>query len=279
MLIHQALATGSLSDASVVVEDTINRVAQVVDPLTEWEHVLLANQFLCCCALYKFLLWQFCAWYAIPKTGSSVLVALAGDKRNDCLCTTFIIAVTFFAKIHEDAISYVMEPEDVDPFVSLVLSVVIMYIWSQFVVEEATCLSCVAVEPAFKEQLQRSIDALLQEHDALRCRAEVVAYYSSHHQCTVEVSLCVERATGGIDVMLGTLDRCMCSLRQHLLSRDDVERAIVVPRSARGAAGLTFSEWSGVYHSPLPPRREVPRHELAQPILSRVSASNRRTDA
>ena len=24
------------------------------------------------------LLWQFCAWYAIPKTGSSVLVALAG---------------------------------------------------------------------------------------------------------------------------------------------------------------------------------------------------------
>lgn len=33
-------------------------------------------------------LWLYCIYHAIPKSGSSVLVALATDKRNDFICTS-----------------------------------------------------------------------------------------------------------------------------------------------------------------------------------------------
>lgn len=41
------------------------------------------NLLLRCC------LWLYCIYFAIPKSGSSVLVALATDKRNDFICTSF----------------------------------------------------------------------------------------------------------------------------------------------------------------------------------------------
>merc|ERR1712087_347737 len=61
------------------------------------EELIFQNSFLACCATYKCCLWLFCICYAIPKSGSAVLVALATDKRNDFIGTGSVILATSLA--------------------------------------------------------------------------------------------------------------------------------------------------------------------------------------
>lgn len=224
VLLNQAMAAGNFSEASKVVEQTIRHAAQVDDPLTEWNQLLFTNKFLAVCATYKFLLWSYCIWYAIPKTGSSVLVALAGDKRNDFICTFSVIIATFLAKIFEDEVSQVMDVENVDPLLSLTMSCVLIYIWTLFVIEEATALSCATCGPDVIDPCQRKILAALSPG----CGAEVKAYYSSHKR-TVEVDLVISDGTAPFS----SVEEKMGQVQQLALEMDDVERAIVVPKSVQ----------------------------------------------
>ena len=53
-----------------------NRSTFLLGYFLHWLHML------------RLCLWLYCLLYAIPKSGSSVLVALATDKRNDFICTS-----------------------------------------------------------------------------------------------------------------------------------------------------------------------------------------------
>merc|ERR1712079_344603 len=93
------------------------------------DKLFFQNGFLGCYATYKFCLWMYCIMYAIPKTGSTVLYALANDKRNDLIATSFVIICTFLGFFGEDTINGIVEggADKVDSLVSLILSSVIIY--------------------------------------------------------------------------------------------------------------------------------------------------------
>lgn len=228
VLLNNVVAAGNFSEASKVVEQTILDAAQVEDPLTNGDKLLFTNMFLAVCATYKFLLWNYCTWYAIPKTGSSVLVALAGDKRNDFICTSSVIIATTLAKLFEDTLSQFMDVENVDPLLSLTMACVLIYVWSLFIMEEATALSSETCGPDFIDPCQRKILASLRHE---RCGAEVKAYYSSHKR-TVEVDLIISDGT----VPFSSVEEKMGQVQQIACEMDDVERAIVVPKSMQYTA-------------------------------------------
>eukprot|EP00913_Durusdinium_trenchii_P015947 g14986.t1 len=119
----EKLMADSMKDM-VTREELVQTISLYENAAEKWAELKMLNFFLGCCASYKCCLWLFCIYYAIPKTGSSVLVALATDKRNDFMCTSFVILVTFAAAYF---LKDNQELEDkVDPFVSLLLSFIIM---------------------------------------------------------------------------------------------------------------------------------------------------------
>jgi len=219
------MAAGDFNAATEVVKQTIHQAAQVEDPLSEWNQLVFTNKFLFICATYKLCLWQYCVWYAIPKTGSSVLVALAGDKRNDCVCTYSVIIITFLAKFLEETISTFMDIEHVDPLVSLIMSSVIIYMWLLFIMEEAAFLSCMTCEDEWMDPLQRTVDVALNNNGS-GFSAEIKAYYSSHKR-TVEVDLVIPDGRAEFNAV----QKSMGQVQKLAMTMDDVERAIVVPKS------------------------------------------------
>merc|ERR1719414_397272 len=110
----------NLAGSSEKIETTRDQAAEVPDPELAWKTLLFQNAFLGCCATYKLGLFIYVQFVAIPKTGSTVLQALANDKRNDFNATSFVITITFFAAACKNSLGDFAEM--IDPLASLLLS-------------------------------------------------------------------------------------------------------------------------------------------------------------
>jgi divalent metal cation (Fe/Co/Zn/Cd) transporter len=179
------------------MDDEVTR-EEIVELASEYENeaevvsdLWMANSFLSVCATYKLCLWLYCILYAIPKSGSNVLVALATDKRNDFICTYTVVICTSIAYACKGSMSDAMY-DKVDPLVSLAMSFFIMYSWSQLMVEHITTLSVPVGENAKCEQV---IDAVMRVCDNSCCsvnpETQIKVFFSSE-QCSAEIYLTVK---------------------------------------------------------------------------------------
>mmetsp|Transcript_25951 Transcript_25951/g.46913 ORF Transcript_25951/g.46913 Transcript_25951/m.46913 type:complete len:458 (-) Transcript_25951:114-1487(-) len=210
------------------MEDNVTR-AWVVEQTSNyeneaqlWELLKTQNKFLACCATYKFCLWLYCVMVAIPKSGSSILVALATDKRNDFICTGSIVVLTTLAFLCKDSLSAVISEDAVDPFVSLILSFFIMYNWSELMVEHCTVLSQEAASEDFELAVRTEINQVL--HGTVCCAfdKDVKVYFSSN-KFTVEVVLTVLSD----NVLHSAVSAVAAEVEMQVSRLEDIERVIV----------------------------------------------------
>jgi len=200
----------------------VKQTADYENDAKEWEELKFQNSFLACCATYKFCLWLYCITIAIPRSGSSVLVALATDMRNDFCCTSFIIFSTFIAFLCKDSLSAIIAKEKVDPFVSLLLSMFIMWTWGQLMIEHMTILSQKACEQEYREAVVQEIIAVVQTTPCSIDERDVVVYTSSSKH-TVEVSLTVSKPEAPFQEVAITVQ----TVKGRILALEDIERVIV----------------------------------------------------
>jgi divalent metal cation (Fe/Co/Zn/Cd) transporter len=179
------------------MDDKVTR-EEIVDLASEYENeaevkseLWLANSFLSVCATYKLCLWLYCILYAIPKSGSNILVALATDKRNDFICTYTVIICTSIAYACKAGMSDQMY-DKVDPLVSLAMSIFIMYSWAQLMVEHMQTLS-VPVAP--EDKCEQVRDAVMQCCEGSPCSVnpdtQIKVFFSSE-SCSAEIYLTVK---------------------------------------------------------------------------------------
>lgn len=189
----------------------------------QWNRLKFQNTFLGVCAMYKCCLWLYCIYFAIPKSGSSILVALATDKRNDFICTSFVIFATFFAAVFPTVTQTFLPEEKVDPFVSFILSICIMYTWSELMIEHMTILSQQASPSEFREGVEAEVRSVVKEDSPCTVDTEDIKAYVSGVGNTVEVTLTVKS------------DKTSCSeacllaevLRRRLKTLEDTERVTI----------------------------------------------------
>lgn len=183
-----------------------------------------ANEFLACCATYKLCLWLACKLHFIPATGSSVLQALANDKRNDFFCTSSAIVCTFLAFYNKDRLNALSEglADKMGSIISIVMSVVITYTWVSLLSEQIYFLSfpgvpegdVCAVEEEIKDML------VIDSGDSISL-GEVKAYWTSQHQA-VEVDLVIEPGLPFEQVATQ-----MAKIQKRIEARQDCGRCIV----------------------------------------------------
>jgi len=190
----------------------------------KWSKLKFQNTFLGCCATYKCCLWLYCIYFAIPKSGSSVLVALATDKRNDFICTSFVILATFFAAVCPQTTGMFLTEEKVDPFVSLILSVFIMYTWSELMKEHMTILSHQASPYEFCSGVEVEVRAIVKEDSPCTVDSDDIKAYVSGMGNTVEVTLTVKS-----DKKVSCSEVCNLAevLRKRLQGLEDTERVMI----------------------------------------------------
>jgi len=216
----EKLMADSMKDM-VTREELVQTISLYENAAEKWAELKMQNFFLGCCASYKCCLWLFCIYYAIPKTGSSVLVALATDKRNDFMCTSFVILVTFAAAYF---LKDNQELEDkVDPFVSLLLSFIIMYTWSQLMIEHITLLSQEASPAEFRAGVEAEVRGVVKEDSPCTVDSSDVKVYVSGLGHTVEVTLVAKSDK------TSCAELCLMAqvLRKRLMQLEDMERAMV----------------------------------------------------
>ncbi|CAE7032501.1 MTPC3, partial [Symbiodinium sp. CCMP2456] len=170
--------------------EIVQQIADYENEAEQWQQLTTQNLFLGCCATYKFCLWMYCISYAIPKSGSSVLVALATDKRNDFLCTSFVILSTFFAAIFPELTGKFISDEKVDPLVSLLLSFFIMYTWSELMMEHMTLLSEQVANEEFCEGVRKEVFDVVKGSPCGVAGDDIKVYMSGMGN-TIEVTLTV----------------------------------------------------------------------------------------
>jgi divalent metal cation (Fe/Co/Zn/Cd) transporter len=232
-------ATGTLEEKAMAAEwkagdEKMVTRGWIVKECAEYENdaekeseLWIQNGFLGLCATYKVFLWLYCVLYAIPNSNSNVLRALAQDKMNDFIATYSVIISTFAA-------FYMIKrgidlPEDkVDPFVSLCLSIFIMYAWSQLMIEHMTILSCEASDPAFREEVTQDIQrALSGSPCTVESEADIKTYLSSEKN-TIEAVLSVRDG----EVPFKEVARTIHKVKGALMPKQGVERVIVTTQSA-----------------------------------------------
>jgi len=225
-ILQQVIAAVDFDAATEAIKETVNEAAEVPSPALKYDTLMFQTIFLACCATYKFLLWLFCILYAIPRTGSTVLVALANDKRNDFVATSFVIITSLLAYHCADEIALCMDPDKVDPLCSLILSCVIIYTWCCLILEQVTILSSSAVEPSVLNHVCMLTNNCIKD-SGNQFDSECKAYYSSTKQ-TIEIDLIV------IDPHLPfqQVNDAMGRVKQQMDELDNIERTIVVPRQA-----------------------------------------------
>lgn len=187
-----------------------------------WQELKEQNTVLALCATYKCCLWLFCVLYAIPKSGSSVLVALATDKRNDFVCTTTVIIATFFAATATDFVENFMSEDKVDPFVSFCLSIFIMYSWAGLMIEHLTILSQETANTQYCEGIMTEIQNLLQG-SSCSVDSKDVKIYQSGAGNTIEATLVVSSAS----TQFSEVAKVREMVEKKLARLEDVERVLV----------------------------------------------------
>lgn len=225
-LLQTALAAGDgFQSATGAIQHRIDLVSEVLSDHMAKDRLVFQNCFLALFVVHKLSVWMFCSCYAIPRSGSTVLQALAYDNRNDCIATSFAILCTslgFFAR--EDINAVVLNGADkVDPLVSLILTCVIIYTWASLAIEQIMNLNMCAVEPEIHDSLRGTVqDSLCECGDAFGF--DVRAYYSSS-KYTVEVDLHVDQP----QVPFSKLQETMQTMTDTICESDQVERAIITP--------------------------------------------------
>lgn len=221
-----ALKEETFEKATEAIGGAISVTAEVEDPELQRSKLIFQNGFLGCCAAYKCCLWLFVAMYAAPRTGSTVLVALGNDKRNDFIATSFVITISFLTYQFEDELNGMMKgfAEKMDPIASLILSSVIIYTWVCLMREQIIALSAVTVEEEMKDVLKEKVGSALGQ-DKSKFDPTVEAYYSSHHQ-TVEVDLVVVNG----DMPFKEVDEMTKKVKKVVQTADDVERVVVTSK-------------------------------------------------
>jgi len=201
----------------------VEKVSEYENEARKAEELFFQNVFLGMCATYKFCLWLYCLLYAIPKSGSNVLVALAADKRNDFCVTGTMIAVTSLAFKLGDTLPF---PEDkVDPGLSLTLSCVIMFMWGQLVMEHLVILSQNCADPEYCEGVVAAISSSMASpcsfHDD-----DVAIYVSAASKHTVEACLTVENPGAAFKDIAATCENVRTSIERL----EDIERVIITTK-------------------------------------------------
>jgi divalent metal cation (Fe/Co/Zn/Cd) transporter len=221
------LASEDFPTSKAAAEETMNWAAEVEDPELQWPTLMFQNGFLGCCGLYKCCLWLYCLLYAIPATGSCVLVALANDKRNDFIACSFVVTTSFLAYALNDWLNEVWDADKIDPLSSLILSSVIVYTWVSLLGEQVTVLSQRSADADVLEPIRDVVRDTIRGTSCDVDGSDVKAYFSSY-KYTVEVDLTViNRETPYSEVYATT-----SKLKQKILELDDMERALIIPRVA-----------------------------------------------
>jgi len=184
-----------------------------------------ATRFLGVCATYKLCLWLYCILFAIPKSGSSVLVALATDKRNDFICTysaLFAMNMAFWFRA-----SLPIPEEKVDPLISFILSIVIIATWVQLMVEHMVILSQEAGNDEFVDGVHYEVRTALDNSPChINDPFEDIKVYHSSEKHTIEVTLSVNQDT----TTFGDIAKTTRALEQKLLPLPDVERVVILTK-------------------------------------------------
>eukprot|EP00931_Biecheleriopsis_adriatica_P070437 TRINITY_DN44204_c0_g1_i1.p1 TRINITY_DN44204_c0_g1~~TRINITY_DN44204_c0_g1_i1.p1 ORF type:complete len:484 (+),score=105.76 TRINITY_DN44204_c0_g1_i1:70-1452(+) len=212
----------------ISMKGIVSLVAEYENEADKWEELKSQNFFLGCCATYKLCLYLYCILEAIPKSGSSVLVALATDNWNYFICTSSVIVATTFCACCPGIVGFFMSQERVDPFVSLVLSCFIMYSWAELMIEHMTILSQEAATLEFSEGVKAEVRRnMLQQArgSTFSIMDEDIKVYKSGLAHTVEVNLNVNSA----GTPFAEVAEVSQVLRTSCLMLEDVERALIFP--------------------------------------------------
>mmetsp|Transcript_91508 Transcript_91508/g.218136 ORF Transcript_91508/g.218136 Transcript_91508/m.218136 type:complete len:462 (+) Transcript_91508:80-1465(+) len=211
--------------------EIVQQIADYENEAEQWQQLKTQNLFLGCCATYKFCLWMYCILYAIPKSGSSVLVALATDKRNDFMCTSFVILSTFFAAIFPELTGKFISDEKVDPLVSLLLSFFIMYSWSELMMEHMTLLSEQVANEEFCEGVRKEVFDVVKGSPCGVAGDDIKVYMSGMGN-TIEVTLTVNAGS----TQFAAVGDVVQKLRTRLRPLEDVDRVLIMTVPANDAA-------------------------------------------
>eukprot|EP00930_Biecheleria_cincta_P002659 TRINITY_DN10365_c0_g1_i2.p1 TRINITY_DN10365_c0_g1~~TRINITY_DN10365_c0_g1_i2.p1 ORF type:complete len:296 (+),score=61.27 TRINITY_DN10365_c0_g1_i2:191-1078(+) len=208
--------------SKITKRELIELVSDYENKAEKWQELKEQNTILGLCATYKCCLWLFCILYAIPKSGSSVLVALATDKRNDFVCTTSVITATFFATLWPDLVETFMSEDKVDPFVSFCLSIFIMYSWAGLMIEHLTILSQETANPQYCDGIMAEMQKLLQGSPCSVDSNDVKIYQSGAGH-TIEATLVVSSA----NTPFSEVARVREMVEKKLARLENVERVLI----------------------------------------------------
>jgi len=226
ILLTKVVNAETFAASEAVIRDTVEKAAEVPDLELALATLLKQNAFLGCCALYKLCLFLYVQFVAVPKTGSTVLQALANDKRNDFIVTSSIISITFLTKAFEGPLNHMKRglPEMIDPMVSFILSIIIMYAWGSLMVEQFPGLSHVSVDDELLDPIREEV---MTATAGLACETDVKAYWTSS-AATVEVELNIANP----DIPFRDVHNTIDAIQRRIVSLEDIEKVVVVPRWA-----------------------------------------------
>jgi len=220
--------------------EMVKQCAKYENADEQWEELMMQNQFLGLCATYKLLLWLYCINYAIPKSKSSVLVALANDKKNDFICTYSVITVTTGAFLilatekYAPYLKMIVSEEKVDPLVSFVLSIFIMKSWVDLMVEHMVILSQESGNCEFCDGVRQLV---MQSTHGSQCSvrdADDIKVFHSSEKLTIQVTLTVSDE----NTPYSNVSKTTRSLKMKLESLPDVERVTILTIASVPSAGV-----------------------------------------
>jgi len=220
--------------------EMVKQCAKYENADEQWEELMMQNQFLGLCATYKLFLWLYCIKYAIPKSKSSVLVALANDKKNDFICTYSVIFVTTCAFLilatekYAPYLEMIVSEEKVDPLVSFILSIFIMKSWVELMVEHMVILSQESGSCEFCDGVRQLV---MQSTHGSQCSvrdADDIKVFHSSEKMTIQVTLTVSDE----NTPFANVSKTTRSLKMKLESLPDVERVTILTTASVPSAGV-----------------------------------------
>jgi len=220
-------------DAKVTREQIVELASEYENEAEQKKELWLANSFLSVCATYKLCLWLYCILYAIPKSGSAVLVALATDKRNDFICTYTVVICTTIAYVIKDSMSDTMY-DKVDPLVSLAMSIFIMYSWSQLMVEHMTTLSVPAAPEDITQKVIEAVNAACADGPCYADQESSIKVFYSSEMVSAEIYLIVKDPDAPYVNVAKTINKLKARLAAEGLER------VIVSASTEKMVGEAF---------------------------------------